>query len=517
MNIPLERDEGEFAYVGQLMLDGVAPYKLAYVIKLPGTSAIYALSMALFGQTIAGIHLGLLFANALAIVFVFLLAKKWFGPGVGLIAGGIYALMSLSWSVDGHAAHATQFVATAALGGILLLERGLESRRVAALFGSGLLFGIAFLLKQPGILFGVFGGFLLLRHEFKSPPPQWSSAIAKAAVYCAGIILPFALLCLWMWREGVFDRFWYWAFTVAGARWSSPNTAGQLLMGHFHWLIKTHQWPFWLLALLALPFAWWMEAARRFRVPFLIFCGVSILAGCVGLTFIPHYFVLTLPAFGMLIGLGTMELRRRMQKSNSLAGLSATPVILIGIVCVGVIFADRNFLFDGAPDELSVQIYGRNLFLESLPVGEYIKNNSAPDALIAVLGSEPEIYFYSHRHSATGHVSTYLLTEGRSYSESMQRQMIDQIEAARPEYIVFVNSTLSWSSFIDQTEGPMVETMLRFIKENYTLTGLAIVNSTLTNPVYYWDADAPTHAEDEGARVFVYRLAGSGSGRLNKS
>ena len=127
LDIPLERDEGEFAYVGQLMLEGIAPYKMAYVIKLPGTAAVYALSMALFGETTAGIHLGLLLANIAAIVLVFLLAKRWFGAGVGLVAGATYALMSLSWGVDGNAAHATQFITPAALGGILLLLRALES------------------------------------------------------------------------------------------------------------------------------------------------------------------------------------------------------------------------------------------------------------------------------------------------------------------------------------------------------------------------------------------------------
>src|SRR5246127_2727800 len=56
----LERDEGEYAYAGQLMLQGIPPYKMAYNMKFPGTYAAYALIMALFGQTIIGIHVGLL-------------------------------------------------------------------------------------------------------------------------------------------------------------------------------------------------------------------------------------------------------------------------------------------------------------------------------------------------------------------------------------------------------------------------------------------------------------------------
>src|SRR5580700_5526991 len=79
LGVPLERDEGEYAYTGQLMLQGIPPYKLAYNMKFPGIYAAYALVMAVFGQTPAGIHLGLLIVNALAIVFLFLLTTKLVG------------------------------------------------------------------------------------------------------------------------------------------------------------------------------------------------------------------------------------------------------------------------------------------------------------------------------------------------------------------------------------------------------------------------------------------------------
>src|SRR5579871_6559007 len=58
LGVPLERDEGEFAYGGQLILDGVAPYRDLYAMKLPGIYGAYAAIMAVFGQSITGIHLG---------------------------------------------------------------------------------------------------------------------------------------------------------------------------------------------------------------------------------------------------------------------------------------------------------------------------------------------------------------------------------------------------------------------------------------------------------------------------
>ena len=50
LNFPLERDEGEYAYAGQLMLQGIPPYQLAYNMKLPGVYAAYAVIMELFGR-----------------------------------------------------------------------------------------------------------------------------------------------------------------------------------------------------------------------------------------------------------------------------------------------------------------------------------------------------------------------------------------------------------------------------------------------------------------------------------
>src|SRR5215831_16081957 len=63
--MPLERDEGEYAYAGQLLLQGVPPYKEAYNMKLPGTYLAYALIMALFGQSTSAIHVGLALVNAI--------------------------------------------------------------------------------------------------------------------------------------------------------------------------------------------------------------------------------------------------------------------------------------------------------------------------------------------------------------------------------------------------------------------------------------------------------------------
>src|SRR6267142_987719 len=199
--MPLERDEGEYAYAGQLILHGVPPYKEAYNMKLPGTYAAYALIMAVFGQSSSGIHVGVALVNAGAILLIFFIGRKILDELAGIAAAISYALLSTSPSVLGLAGHATHFVVLPALAGTLLLLRAREQaleqvvnpesnrkqseRRVQPRFGAfvsfvafsssfpiflaGSLFGLAFLMKQHGIFFGIFGGLYLAFSHIYQP------------------------------------------------------------------------------------------------------------------------------------------------------------------------------------------------------------------------------------------------------------------------------------------------------------------------------------------------------------
>jgi hypothetical protein len=62
-----------------------------------------------------------------------------------------------------------------------------------------------------------------------------------------------------------------------------------------------------------------------------------------------------------------------------------------------------------------------------------------------VIGSEPEIYFYSRRRSATGFLYTYSLVEkGNGYAPVMRRRFREEVMDARPAYLVFVHGFNSW-------------------------------------------------------------------------
>ena len=133
LGIPLERDEGEYAYAGQLMLQGIPPYNLAYNMKFPGTYAAYAVIMSIFGQTIHGVHLGLLLVNVATSALIFVVGRRLMDATAGIVAAATYAVLSVSPFVLGFAAHAAHFVMLPVLGGTVLLlhthdRRGLADR-----------------------------------------------------------------------------------------------------------------------------------------------------------------------------------------------------------------------------------------------------------------------------------------------------------------------------------------------------------------------------------------------------
>jgi Dolichyl-phosphate-mannose-protein mannosyltransferase len=482
LQIPLERDEGEYAYAGQLLLQGIPPYKLAFNMKFPGTYAAYALIMALFGQTIGGIHLGFLMLNAGTIVLVFLLGRRLLTTAAGVAAAAAYALLSVDPGVLGTQAHATHFVVAAALGGTLLLLRAVDTGRSAALFWSGLLYGIAVLMKQHGILFAVFAFLFLLWNHLARPRPPWTALRRKLALFCAGVTLPLALTGLALWKAGVFGRFWFWTVTYAReyAGENSLSDGIDAFSSNFYQVVRGDL-AVWIAAAVGLMLIWWKKKNRPaaiFVTGLLIF---SFLALCPGLYFRSHYFILMLPAVALLAGAAASCAGELLPGSRARHGVYG----LFGIVLLFPVAVQRQFLFQLTPLQASRALYGPEPFQEAIQIGAWIRAHSANNSLVAVLGSEPEIPFYADRHSASGYMYVYPLMESQPFALTMQEELIHDVETARPEYVVVVGIVGSWTQ---ERRSPTLifDCWLAYNPQHYRKVGVIdLISSKHTE--YRWD------------------------------
>lgn len=471
---PLERDEGEYAYAGQLMLQGIPPYKLACNMKLPGTYAAYAVIMAGFGQTIAAIHAGLLLVNAGAILLIYLLGKRLFSVAAGLAACAAYALLSVSPGVLGTQAHATHFVVLAALAGLWLLLRFEDTGRRWTLFASGVLFGVAFLMKQPGILFGVFAaGYLVTLRRWKQLP-----------LFVGGAATPFAITCLALWWAGVFGRFWFWTFTYA-SRYVSENSLrdGAAALAATFGPILRESGALWALAAIGL---WLALRGNRFLLPFLLLCSFAAVSA--GLFFRAHYVVLMLPAVALLAG--------------SCVRGRVSAAIFTGALALSL-FLQRDVLFRMSPVEVSRELYGMEPFPEAAPVADYIRNRTRAEDLIAVLGSEPEIYFYAHRHSATSYIYVEPLVEPQPFAIQMQDDMIGELERNAPAYVVRfpIVETLSLGA---ESPPRIFDWWSDYGPKHYRLVGIADIMEDGSSE-YRWDQAAEAYRPHSLYHLEVYR------------
>jgi Dolichyl-phosphate-mannose-protein mannosyltransferase len=501
-NLPLERDEGEYAYAGQLLLEGIPPYQLAYNMKLPGTYFAYALILAAFGQTPAGVHLGLLVVNLITIVLVFFIALRLSGLVGASAAAASYALLSISPSVLGFSGHATHFVVLAASAGILALLAALEKGRLWLFFVAGILLGLAFVMKQPGLMFVVFGGFYLISVQTKHAVDGRALA-RQVGVFTAGALLPFLLTCLGLWHAGVFNAFWFWTVSYA-AQYATNYGIGEgaHLFAAVFPLVVESSLGLWLLAAVGVTAIFWDRESRQhaeFLLGFLLF---AFLAVCPGFLFREHYFILLLPAIALLIGVAVSAGTRGLSHRGQPQALRYAPSLILLLALAGCFYRQKNFFLESDGYAVCRRIYGGNPFPEAVIIGDYIRRHTPEDAKIAVLGSEPEIYFYAHRHSATGYIYTYGLMEEQKYALQMQAQMINEIQSARPQVIVFVKVAASWLSQA-HSQGLIYSWAQNYIQAQYELSGVADIHMDHTD--YRWENDAKNFEPRSNAVVFIFR------------
>jgi hypothetical protein len=502
LKLPLERDEGEYAYAGQLMLQGIPPYRLAYNMKLPGTYAAYSMMMAVFGQSPTGIHVGLLLINAATVILMFFLANRLFGPLAGLAAGSSYALLSTSESVLGFAGHATHFVVLAALGGILVLLEAIERQRMVLYLASGLLLGVSFVCKQPGIFFVLFGGFFLVGSEWCGVK-DWLALARRIAVFGAGAAIPFALTCVILFFAGVLGKMWFWTFSY-GAQYASalslsegwqqlsataPSVAEPAL---FVWIFASLG-----LVALAWDFRSWRQAL--FVIGFLLFSWAAV---CPGLYFRQHYFIVLLPAVSLLVGIAVGAAERELAKHVRRVASAVIPLFALLAAMAVSVTAQSEVFFRLDPVAVSRHIYGNNPFPEAQTISEYINRQSAEGARIAVIGSEPEIYFYSGRHSATGYIYTYPLVEPQRYASDMQKDMAREIEINRPEYMVFVQVPASWLANPDSSRF-IFDWFRKYTADHYELVGIA--DETVPQTAYIWGDAAKSYHVQSDASMSIFK------------
>lgn len=503
LSLPFERDEGEYAYAARLLLDGLLPYAHVYNMKLPGAYASYAAIFALLGESVRSVRLGHIAVNLATTAIAFLWARRHFSAMPALVASAVFGGLSLGRDIQGLFANAEVFLLLPAMIGLWLVwpAQGFAGKRNLIL--AGVTLGLAFVIKQQAAIYIAWAAaFVALRHwHLGASKPR---AVLNAALLLAAAAMPFAITCAAFAFKGHFAEMWFWTFTYSRQYVSQAGLADA-------WVNFKHYSPFrtdnivavvWLAALAGCVVA---SLRPQHRAKGLVVASLLAASACatgVGLYFRPHYFALMLPAIAMSAAAGTAAIASWLRsRSPSFAG--ASPAI-IAIATMSIILAgNASYLFSMSPMQVSRATFGFEPFPEAVVIGRWLEEHTTPDQTIAVVGSEPEIYFHANRRAATGFIYMYALMERHPFAKDMQRRLREEIEANCPEYVLFVATPSSWNRTPESDLG-VLEWFTQYREAHYERVGLIdIVSEDRTE--YYWGDASRRNPQSRIDWIAVYK------------
>lgn len=454
ISLPLERDEGEYAYVAWRMQAGELPYRDAFDQKPPGVFVTYLAAFALLGRSTQAIHALALVWSAASAACLYALMRRLAGGLAAACAVLVFAALGADPALGATAANTELFLLLPMLGSLLALVRGMQGEGAGAWLLCGALAATACWFKQVAATHVLFVAAAAL---LSAPRPR-AGMQRLGWLVLGGLAVSLPVFAAFA-AAGALDPFVDAVF-LHNFAYAQRRSLGQGLDNLLYALGR--QAP-------SLALVWALAAAALLRPRAVGRREWALLAGwllssaagvAVGLQFRPHYFLQVLPALAALAGLGLAPLVRR-ALSTARGALVVAGLVLL--VLAPPVLAQRELLRAGSPEAASRALYGLNPFAEAPELARYIARTSDPQESVLVMGSEPEILFHAERPSATRYIFLYPLTDGSPRASARQREAWEQVRASRPRYVVWaeVSTSLLASPQTDPFLFDAVRDMLR--------------------------------------------------------
>ena len=465
LDAPLVRDEGEYAYAGQILKRGLVPYQHAFLQKPPMVIYTYALAGALapntfwFPRLLAGVCAGL------TACLLGLIARLEFGRGFALPAAWLVTPMLLFPNLWQFTANTEMFMVLPLLATVAVYvvsrqsEGGLARADNGAWFLAGLLGATAFWYKYTclpvlALLFAAWS-FEGWRAGGGARPllTRWLAGMLGAGLVTLAILLPFLA------GDGGKSL---WECTVEFNRFYRAS-ASFGLSGLWAWL-EAFWADWWILFLLLAVLLFRSRRRLWFWMGMFVAAWVSTGASALG-----HYYVVVMPFWALLVAVainrGAALLARQVVWSEATLCRALTTAVVV-LVCLPdlpwVACAKEQFAEDKAG--------GGNPSIESLPVARRLAELTAPNDRVFVAGSEPQILFYAHRLSSSRFVIVYPLFIPTPLARGYQAEAMRDLERHPPAAIVLARSPQSWLS---QKDSPVefLQFMEKLLAEHYERIG----------------------------------------------
>jgi hypothetical protein len=460
-DVPLERDEGEYAYIAQRWLLGETPYQDNFDQKPPGAFALYALILTWLGASPAAIHWGGQIYTLVTAGLLFLLGRKLFSSTVGVIAAALLLVTTTDPSVLGNALNTETVMILPLVAGFLATLKAVEASSGRWALLAGALSAAALLGKQVA-LFNLVFHFLLVVLLGRQPVKLGLLLAVGVAAVLGPVTAYFAL-------QGALFEYWD---CVVGYNLDYASAMPLEFYGGNFWdafsFIGKQLGPVFVLAGVGLAGLLRSGAKRRPLALAASWLAFSMMGVCTGGFFRTHYFIQMLPPVSLLAAEGACCVARL----PGLRRVPGTAHMLAGLCIAFAVWQGSWYYLPGSPALKAYRLYGYNPFPESLDVARYLEAHTAPDEPVFVYGSEPQLYFYAARKSASRYIFVYPLMNANDDTRQRQQQTLRELSARPPRLLVVVNVM---ASFLPDDETPLdLEDGIDALVRSYELVGVVL-------------------------------------------
>ena len=459
LGIPLERDEGEYAYIAWRLGHNELPYRDWVDQKPPAVFWTYLAALALPLDPIRAVHLAALLFSAASSCALFFLALRFMNRFWGFMAASLFTLLSADPFAQGTAANTEVFMLLPLiLSQIALLKAADNPRNVLLMIVCGALTGIAIAFKQVAAL----NWFLLiaLYPIFAAAEKRRRNSLAFAAWSIAGVVAVAGFVAVYFWihhglTELVDNVFTHNLEYIGAMTWSDRL---QFCSETLTKLARTEvlAWIFSAAGLIALIVAgkgkWF-----AFLAGWLITSTIGVSASGY---FFPHYFQQLLPPLALISVFGALWLSElRPWRTSWIPG--ALFSLLLALLPLKTLWP---FWFSYTPADAARAIYPGNFFAEMPEFAARIAQVTSSEQRVFVFGAEPELLFYAQRVSATRYIFLFPLYGPYRNAREKQIAAADEIQRAAPAAAVYVPNDLFFNPGSDQY---FTEWSLSYLEQNF--------------------------------------------------
>jgi len=503
--IPFERDEGIYSYFGKLVLEGKVPYKDFYEVKFPGLFYFYAMIVGLFGDTVQGMHTGFMWVNILSTIFIYFAARNLFSPIAGIISATTFAFVSLTPNLSGFTVQAEHGVSFFISMGLMFYSfTKLYNKSIYYLL-MGLAMGCAFMVKTSGVFLALWGGFIIITDFMFTKQRVWKEFWKHMLAYSVGGFSIIILMFLIIASKGSFNEMMYW--TIEHAKQYASSMPYEEGVKYFKYtrdaIIQNHKF-FWYHSLLAVGLCLLRPINIKYKILGVTLLGFSFFTIVPGYFFYGHYWIQTVPGLALVAGLTFYSVTAILRDTLNFK----QPIIkwiylgIFGALTFSHVSTLKSYYYHPNYERILRAVYGNNPFPESMEIANYINSHSKPEDNIVLIGSEPQIYFYTKKKSPSRHAYFTSIVNNVKDHKEWQREFARDTEKAKPKFVIFFNHPLSLlvQANVDKY---VFEWANKFITENYKIVGLVDMIDGQQS-VYVYNEQLNTYKPVSQNLIYIY-------------